>query len=331
MPGPTSHGGWRRHIAIDRCGPDEAYGAAGLAAAVAVPLIENGMTLKATSPHYVPSSNYGKSWKRSLAIAHKQVVEGDISTLLWPELTQFLLDMALLRVDDDASPNHQDLYGHVVDHFTVPDPRTYYGVVANSMRLAVSGTGENDARLTLSCIGQREEENDALTEADFDYSTITHVPFMAGFATLWVDARQVADVETWELSVENNISDAPFVWNAAVAAAVRGHAIANLRTIGLTLSKLNNNDEFNAAIRGGGRISFEALFHHPAGHILAIQLPHLYVPQSDEDGSPDRQAMESPRLEAVAGAGDVDIEYAVDLAAGGTSTMSPLTTTAAPV
>ena len=66
---------------------------------------------------------------------------------------------------------------------------------------------------------------------------------------------------------------------------------------------------------------------------MQIILPHLLCPESPEDGSPDKQATESPRLEARAATyGDYegeDIVYGVDLAAGGTTTLAPPVTTLA--
>ena len=332
MPGPRSHGGWRRHVRIARNQANQDLGATPSPLNWNwVPLLGDGFKLKATSPRYVPETNYGGDFRRHVAIHYQQIVEGDLTTLLWPELTQFLFDMALLRVNDVTSQNHEDIYGHVVDHYTPDDPRRYYGVVVNSMRLSATGTGDNDVQITHSCIAQREVENDVLVEGDVDYSGVSAVPFMFAHADLQIHSVHVTDVENWNLTIENNVGDAPKIQNAAAALGVRAHAIANQRTITLELTKLNNSDRFNEAIRDGGLLTFQATFTHPAGHILQIILPSLYTEESDEDGTPSAQAKESPTLEArAANTGPYagcDIVYAVDLAEGGTTTLAPITTT----
>lgn len=335
MPGPVSHGGWRRHIRIARNAANDAYGALPAAPEwFSVPLLGDGMKVKASTPRFVPDTNYSMDYRRHVAIMSRQEVGGDITTLLWPQLALYLMDAGFLRVADAASPNNQDVYGHVIDHFTPPDPRRYYGVAVNSLRLTGTGTGDNDIQISWSCIGQREVENNGLTEGDFDYSTIDQVPFMFGHASIYIDSAYLCDVETFEITLENNIGDSPFIWNAEIAAGARCHAIANLRTISLSLSDLNNDDRFNEAIRDANNISFELLLNHPEGHIMQIILPSLYCEESDEDGTPSVQAMESPRLEArVADAGlyeGEDIVYAVDLGPTTTTLEMLTTTTAAP-
>lgn len=62
---------------------------------------------------------------------------------------------------------------------------------------------------------------------------------------------------------------------------------------------------------------------------MQIQLPKLVVPASEEDGTPSQVAKESPPLVAVADAAGKALIYGVDLPAGGTTTLVPLTTTAA--
>ena len=331
MPGPRSHGGWRRHVRIARNTADADYGATpGAIDWNWLPIIGDGMKLKATAPRFVPDTNYSADFRRQVAIYNRHEVAGDLTTLLWPEVTPYLFDMGLLRVDDAASPNHQDLYGHVIEHHTPDDPRRVYGAVVNTMRLACTGTGDNDVQLTLSMLGQREEE---IVYADPDYSALTPSPFMFAHARIELDGALVTDVDAWTLTVENNIGDAPFIWNAAVGAAVRVHAIANLRVVTLELTELNNDDRFNQAIRTGAPVTFEALFTHPDGHLLQIILPACYVEESPEDGTPSQQATENPTLHVQRAASGLyvgeDIIYGVDLAAGGTTTLEGLTTTAA--
>ena len=265
MSGPISHGGWRRHVRIARCGAHDDFGSMPASPDwKCVPVLEGGFTLKATSPRFEPETLYG-GMRRSVALHHRQVVGGDLVTLPWPELARYLLDMALMRVES-AGQNCSDLYRHVVDHFTPPDPRRYCGVAVNKMRMESTHTdGWHETRITLSCIAQREAENDSLVEGDFDYTGISPVPFMASFALLWVDSVLVADVENWSLTVENSIGSAPFGWSAAAGAGVRGHAIAGKRTISLELSDLGNDDRFNRAIREGSCITFQARWDHPGG------------------------------------------------------------------
>jgi hypothetical protein len=259
------------------------------------------------------------------------VVEGDFVPMLVPENAQFVLDMALSRVAA-AGVNYQDVYGHVIDFYTPADPRRYYGVVVDTLRIQGTGTGDKDLTPTLSLIAQREEENDSLSKSDIDYSSLSPTTFMFSHASIELDDVRITDVEDFTLTVENNVMDSPFAWNASVQAAVRAHAISQMRAISVELTKLANEDTFNEAIRDGGYVTFQADFYHPDGHLLSILLPRCHVEQAEEDGTPSQQAKTSPTLEAVAlptgaeHAGE-DIVYGVDLAAGGTTTLAAPTVT----
>jgi len=336
MPGPRSHGGARRHIRICRGADTDAYGALPSPQNwVWVPLLGDGMKMKATAPRYVPDTNYSEDFRQQIAIHHRQEVAGNITTLPWPEVTQFLLDMALLRVANPLSPTYQDLYQHVVEHHTPEDPRRHYGCVANTLGISATGTGANDVQFTLGLIGQREVE---IGWEASDYSGVTPAPFMFAHAELRVDTTLVTDVENWKINVDNKVAEAPFIWANDVKMAVRAYAIAGgLRSVTLDLTKLNNTRNFNRHIRRGTYATFEALFRHPLGHIMQILLPYLAVEESDEDGTPSAKAKEAPKmiaLKAPSGpyAGQ-DIIVSVDLAAGGTTTLAaipPWTTTPAP-
>lgn len=326
MPGAQSHGGWRRHCRLARCGADADYGSVPAVPSWNwIPFLDDGFGLKATSPRYTPNTNYGASWKRNVMVHHRQTVEGDFSPLLWPEVTEFLLSMAIDRVTDSSSDNYQDLYGHVIDFFNPVDPRRYVGVVANELSLECDHSEDGDAQLTLSLLAQAEKAS-SVTEGDVDYSSLTPVPFMPQRATLRLDGSDVTDVENWTLSINNNVGDAPYTYDSEVGAGVRGHAVANQREASLELTKMNDDDAFADAIRGGGYMTFEARFYHPAGHFLQIVLPYLHVTESDEDGTPDQQATESPTLEAREAPSGThegeDVIYGVDLASGGTTTLA---------
>jgi len=330
MPGQVSHGGWRRHMRICRNVAAAEYGdVPGAPSWQYLPIVGDGMKLKATSPRYVSDINMG-GLRRRVAIHHQQVVEGDISWQPWPEITQYMLDMALLRVGA-AGENYQDIYGHVIDFYTPVDPRRYRGVVVDSMSISASGTGDGTVSGTHSCIARIEQENDAIDEDDFDYSGLTLVPFMHWQSRLEVDDVLVTDVDSWTLTVENNVERGPLQPLAGASVGTIAYAIAGRRTISLELTKLDNMDRFNEAIRDGALLSFTARFVHPSGHNWEIQLPRLYSEENDEDGSPSQQAKQNPRMEAICGPDDDnDIIYGVDLGPT-TSTLADITTTAVPV
>jgi len=328
MPGPVSHGGWRRHVRICRCAHDAAYGAVpGAPDWVWVPLLGDGMKTKATAPRYVPPTNYSADFRRHVAIHDRLVVGGTITTLLWPEIGDYLLDMALDRNAVPASPIYQDLSQYVIEHHTPPDPRRNRGCVCNRLTLTATGTGDNDVQVALDMLGRDEVEVGLEVP---DYSGITPAPFMFGHAEIQIDSIHVMDIEQFTLTVENNISEAPFVYVDALGVAVRAHAIANQRVISLALTELNNDDRFNQAIRAGHDVTFQALFRHPNHDIFQLILPSCYIEESEENGDPTVQAKESPTLQArVAESGTYegeDIVYGVDVGPA-TTTLAEVTTT----
>lgn len=330
MAGVASHGGWRRHFRIARNAQNEPFGS--VPAALNwnyIPILGDGFKLKATSERFVPAYNYG-GYRRAVAILHQHTVEGDITVHPFPQVALFLLDAAFLR-GPAAGINYQDTYAHVIDFLTPNDPRRYLGVNVESFTIANTGSGDGDTQFTLSCVAQSEREQGGLDEATFNYSGLSpFVPFMQSFARLWIDGVNVVDVEDWSLTLENNTERGPLGWEEIDNLGLIQYAIAGRRTISLDLTELNNDQRMNDAIREGTNISFHARYYHPAGHVMEIQLPKLYVPESEEDGTPSQQARETPRLEALATDAGNDIIYAVNLAAGSSTTLPTFTTTAAP-
>ena len=286
-----------------------------------IPILEDGMKLKATSPRYRPDTDYGGDFRRHVHVCHQLVVEGDIVTHPWPEVAEFLLHMAL---DRDAD---HDLTSYCIDHYTPADPRRYLGAVVERLTIAATGTGNADVRFTLGMVAKLEEEHNALVEGDFDFSGLTMVPFMFRDAALRLAGGLVIDIDDFTLTVENNVARGPNVATAGTDQGTVAYVFGQQRAISLELGKLNRDDRFNELIRDCGSISFEANFAHPDGHLLQIQLPVIYPEESDEDGTPSQVAKERPRFEAGCDVDGKDILWGVDLAAGGTTTLPPFTST----
>jgi len=322
MPGAigTPHLGARRHIRISQ---EATFGTVNPAPSwVYVPILEDGMKLKATSPRYRPDTNFGGDYRRHVHVCHSLQSSGDIICNPWPEVTGYLLDMALARTAA------HDLNSYTVDHFTPTDPRRYTGTVIDRLTIAVTGTGDADVRLTLGCVAKLEAENDDLEEASFTYAGVTPVPFMFRDAAILIGAIHRIDLEAFTITVENNLAQGPNVQTAGTEQGTVGYLIAQQRAISLELTELNVGDTINEAIRDCNPLAFEARFSHPDGHMWQIQLPYIYPEESDEDGTPSQVTKESPRFEVGCDDGGCDIIYGVDLAAGGTTTLAELTTTA---
>jgi len=333
MPGIRSHGGWRRMQRIRRVAAHSAYGTVAGGAWYYIPRLGDGQKLKATAPRYTPDTEYG-GFRRRVAIHHRFEVRGDFTGLMYPESALFLMDMALLRVGT-AGNDYEDIYQHVMDVFTPEDPRRYTGVIADTIRIRGSGTGDGEIQVTLGLIARSEAREASLDEATFEaaYDLLSLVPFMHGHARLYLNSALVTDVEDWTIEVNNNAAMGPLTFQAAGHSYI-SYAKANKRAITLALSELNNSDDFNAAIRSGVEMTFQVLATHPDGHIMQIILPRLAVEESDEDGTPSAQAKEAPRMIALEADSGIyegeDIVYAVDLAAGGTTMLEMITTTPAP-
>ncbi len=333
MPGIRSHGGWRRMQRMCVVDAHSAYGAVpGAPGWIYMPRLGDGMGLKATAPRYMPDTEMG-GYRRRVGIHHRLEVRGDLTTLLFPDTAGLLLDMALLRVVT-AGDDFQDIYQHVLDEFTPEDPRRYTGVVADTLRIEASGTDDGEVQITLGLIARDEAREASLDEATFNtaYDALELVPFMHGHSELTLDGVLVTDVERWAIDVSNNVQTGPLAQQVG-GVSVISYATANKREITLELTELNNDRRFNEAIRNGAPLTFQSVFTHPLGHIMQFILPRLVVEESDEDGTPNAQAKEAPRMIALEADGGTheghDILWGVDLAAGGTTTMAPLTTTTA--
>ena len=292
--GTDAHQGARRHV---RACQEAVWGQCpGSPEWHCVPVLGDGYTVKAAQRRFRPGTLVG-GWKRSVHLSYLQVVEGRWTVLLYPEVAQFLLDMALERTGDE-------LHSYCIDHCTPPDPRRHLGCVVESARLDFSGRG--DAVLWhMRLRGKLEQENDALTEEDFDYSGLAPVPFRFQGATLEVDGSPAADVESCTITVRNNLRAGPS------RAGYLAYLLADQRAVSLELTKLNDSDVFNAAIRGGGTLSFSAVLSQPSGWELSIELPRLYVDESDERALPGALVTSRTRLEAGVDESGVDIRCVV--------------------
>lgn len=273
-----------------------------------IPIQSGVMTLKAEASLFSPQTSFA-GWKRSVVLPELNQVAGRIEALAWPEPTAYLLDAALER---DAG---HELGSFCVDYFTPPDPRRYTGVVVERLRIRA---GRDGVALLMDARGREEQENDALVEDDFDYSVLSPVPFRLRGATIMLGVDALSDVGEFEITVDNAVEAGP---------NELGHVAflsAGQRSVTLELAKLDNTDDFNAAILSGSALSFAASFVHPAGHEMTLALPHLHVERSDENGDPARVATSRSILQAATDETGSDLTYEVNLSGATT------TTTAAP-
>ena len=307
-PGTDAHKGWRRHV---RWAQETTWGVAPLAPEWrAVPIERGVMGLKAAASLFWPATGFG-GWKRSLVLPERQETAGQVEVLARPEVTRYLLGAALDRDPDPASPRYCDLESYCVDFYTPPDPRRYLGVVVEGLQIRA----EPDAvRLLLRLRAREEIENDALAEEDFDYEGLTAAPFALRRAAVTIAGEAALDVEGFTVTVDNSVRPGPnqggyVAWLAA-----------GQRSIALELTRLDCADDFTAAIRGGGTLSFQAEFAHPDGHQMTLALAVLHPAESPEDAPPARLARASARLEAAADESGADLDWEVSLA-------PPITTT----
>lgn len=264
-----------------------------------IPIVGDGYKVKAADPRFRPDTNIG-GWRCGVQVSHFQEVSGRWDVLLFPETAEPMLDMPLSRSGDD-------LYSYCIDHYTPADPRRHLGCVAEQALIEVNAVSAA-ALLRLAVRGKEEQSNEALDEDDFDCSGVTPVPFMLAHASISLDGAPVTDVEAFSIHVDNHVVRGP---NS------HGHTaylIAGRRSLALELTKLDNSDQFNDAIRGGAALSFEAAFSHPNGCCLTIELPVLYVEQSPEDGSPERVSRATPRMVAALNDDGDDVIWSVTAA-----------------
>jgi len=318
MPGATVHHSYDRHV---RIAAETAFGVVHADPSWSdVPFPAGGFGLKATSPRFMPPTNVA-GYRRRVGVHHQQVVEGSFNTLAWPDHLFALLTMGLTR------DGNGDLSSYTIDHFTPVDPRRYLGAVAENLTLRVGGDGELAVELGLRA--KVEEEANTLIAGDFDYSSMNLIPFMLRDARLEINSEHVTDVEEFSISVANNVAQGPMVRTSGITQGTVAYLAAGRREITLDLTKLSDSDRFEEAIRDGNELTFEAVFEHPSGHRLELQLPLLVVEGSDESDSDTEPVKANPKMVALSNSDDDDIIWAVDLGPT-TTTLAPLTTTAAP-
>ncbi len=308
MGGPSGnwHYGRRRHLRLCR---EEAWGSCPDEPAwQAVPVLGDGFSLKAASPRFRPDTYYG-GWRRSVHVSYLQLVSGAFVTLPWPQVAELLLDVALDRQDGE-------LPGYCMDYYTPADPRRYLGVKADGLDVVASALGR-DAEFRFALQAAAEEAAPGLEEGDFDYGGLSPVPFVFDGAVVKLDGAEVTGVEQFTLRVRNHLAAGPN----------RGGTIAFLaagqRAVSVELRKLDDGDAFNAAVRSGGTLSFEAAFAHPEGHVLDLALPVLHAEESAEEAEPARLARAVLRTEAGTDEEGDDLVYAVNLARTTTEGESP--------
>jgi hypothetical protein len=326
MPGApaNTHFNWRRLLSIAQeanFGVAIAGGPDGAGWEI-VPVLGDGMKLKAESPRFRPDTNI-MGYQQSIAVHHQQEVAGSYTTLAFPQVAALAAQMAIVR-----AAATDDLRSYTLDLFTPPDPRQYLGTVAESLNLRVTGTGDADVQLELALRARQEVEANALVETDFTYAGDA-IPFMFRDAVLQLEGATVTDVDEFTITVENNISQGPmrrFITPDGIPRGLVDYLVAGRRLITLELTKLNYNDAFNESIRDGGSLSFQANFFHPLGHLWTIQMPHVVFEGSEESTSGEDVTKEAPRGFAIAVTPDGDIAWEVDLGPT-TTTLRPLTTT----
>ncbi len=297
MTGPSGdwHSGRRRHVRV--CREDDWGQFPAAPSWQVVPILGEGLTLKARAEHFRPDTLYG-GWRRSATLVRVRRVEGRLVTRLLPGTAATLLQMGLDR--QNAQP-----YSYCTDIFTPPDPRRCLGVMADRMTLTAGPAG--GALVSVDLRGATEQANAPLTENDFDYTGLGLVPFRLDEATVKVDGVAVTDAEAFTLTVRNHLAEGPSIGGAV------GYLKAGHRTVDLELRKLDDDGGLNAAIRSGATLSWQAVLAHPAGHTLTIDLPVLHPARHPEPAAPDRVARGT--LHAAAGTdgqGD-DVTYTLDL------------------
>lgn len=263
-----------------------------------VPVFGDGYRLKATNPHFRPETAFG-GYKRSVHISHIQVVGGTFVTLPWPEVAGLLLEMALERQGGA-------LHSYCMDYYTPADPRRHLGVMVDGLDIVGTAAGR-DVRFRFALQAATEEGNPGLSEDHFDYSGISPVPFAFGGATVNLDGTPVTGAEQFTLRVRNDLARGPN------RAGTIGFLAAGERAVSLRLRKLDDSGAFNAALRTGGTISFEATLTHPEGHTLSLELPVLYPEEGDEEARPGTLARTTLHMEAGTDAEGNDISYSVSL------------------
>ena len=297
MSGPTGnwHTGRERHLRVCR---EDAWGHCPAEPEWhALPLVTPGFGLKAENPRFRPATLYG-GWRRSVQLPRGQVVAGRLGTMLWPELADLLLGMALERAD--GTP-----HSFTMDFRTPSDPRRYLGAMVERLELR-GRAGERDVSVHLDLTGKAEETNPSLSSDAFDYSGLSPMPFTFEAAEVLLDVGRLTGVESFALSVRNNLSAGP-QGPGGITYLRAGH-----RDVSLELTKLDDSDAVNAAIRSGGTLSFEMTLSHPEGHSLSLALPVVHAQAAPEKADPGDLAHATLRMEAGTDGAD-DITWNVSL------------------
>lgn len=298
MTGPAGnwHRAWRRHLRVCR---EEVWGECpGSPAWQAVPLFAEGFTLKASNPHFSPDSMFG-GLRRSLHLSYLQRVEGGLVALPWPQVAAPLLAMAL---GDEAGA----LPSYSMDFYTPADPRRCTGAIVDRLELSAAPP-ERDAVLRLSLKARAEEPNPALGEDDFDYSTLSPVPFTFDRAAVSLNGTALTDAEGFTLRVQNRLAEGPNRLGRV------GFLLPGKRAVSLELQGLDDSDALNEAIREDAPFSFEAAFAHPDGHALALSVPVLHPQANAEEARPGELARSVVRMEAGTDEQGNDITWSLQL------------------
>lgn len=298
MSGPTGnwHAASQRHLRL--CREDDWGQCPAEPDWHSVPLTEQGLGLKATNPRFRPQTLYG-GWRRHVHLSSGQVVGGRLDTLLWPQLSALLLDMALDRAQGTPHSFTTDLY-------TPADPRRCVGAMVERLELRRT-PGRTDVSVTLHLRARAEEPNGALAPDDFDYSGLSPVPFTFGAASIRLDSETLTGVEGFALAVRNDLSAGPQCQGTI------SYLLAAHRAAALELTKLDDSAAVNAAIRSGGTLSFEMTLTHPEGHSLHLAMPVLHPESARETAEPGALARTTVRMEAGTDEAGDDITCAVEL------------------
>ncbi|MCD6416739.1 MAG: hypothetical protein J7M08_08610 [Planctomycetes bacterium] len=296
MTGPT--GDWhyprRRHLRI--CREDEWGVCPAEPDWHCVPVWGDGFKLEAEQTYFFPETSFG-GFRRTVLIPQRQDATGRLETCLWPELAEFLLDMALERTSGQ-------LASYCFDYFTPADPRRVRGVMVERVALHTQG---GELRLRFELMGAAEEANADLEETDFSYAGLSLAPLRLQDATVTVAETQTYDVEQFTVTADNHLAAGPN------RGGERAYIASGRRTVTLELRKLDNSDAFNDAVRTGDPFAFNVTVDHPGGHQLELQLPALRARRNAEAARPGELARAVLTADAATGPGGDDISYQMTL------------------
>jgi len=289
------HLGSRRHVRACR---EQTWGVCPpLPDWLCVPVLGDGYHLRLTDARFRPDTMIG-GWKRTIHLSHYRQLSGRWLVELHPSLTEFLLEVLLDRTVTD-------LPSYCIDYYTPSDPRRHLGCVAE--RGVLVAEAGHPARLILSMRGRNETANASLAESDFNYADLTPVPFCLHHAEVLLDGDPVTDVESFVLTVNNNLVSGPNIGGTVA------WFLAAQRAVGLELVSLDDSDTFNVAVRDGGTLSFSAEFSHAEGHSLSLSLPVLYVETNRERAPTEALARSLPVTEVGVDESGNDIAWSVTL------------------